>query len=114
MTPKKFRQLALSLPNTSECGTTSHPDYRVSGTTFASLCPGGDWAVLKLTREHQAELLDEAPGVYEVCNGAWGKNGATLVMLRDAEEGRVLGALICAWRKHAPDSLTEDFDDGRM
>ncbi len=108
MTLKKFRQLALSLPEASEGGHVDRPDFRVQGNIFATLFPGDEWGVVKLTRELQGVLVNEQPNVFEVCNGAWGRNGATIVFLKDAEEGSVLRALIDAWRKCAPMSLTED------
>ena len=108
MTPKKFRQLALSLPEASESEDVDHPDFRVRGKVFATLFPGDEWGVIKLTRELQVELVNEQPNVFEVCNGPWGRNGATIVFLKDAEEGSVLRALVDAWRKNAPKSLTGD------
>ena len=111
MTPKKFRQLALSLPESSESEHMNHPDFRVQGKMFASLFPEEEWGVVKLTPELQAELLNEEPNVFEACKGAWGRSGATIVFLKEAEEGSVFRALISAWRKNASTSLTEDFDD---
>ena len=110
MTPKKFRKLALSLPETAEYGHMKRPDYRVREKTFATLLPREAWGVVKLTPELQAELLNEEPDVFEACNGAWGRNGATVVFLKNADEGSVPRALIAAWRKHAPKSLTEELD----
>ena len=111
MTPEKFRQLALSLPEASESQHKNHPDFRVRGKIFATLFAQEDWGVVKLSRELQVELINEEPDVFEACKGAWGRNGATIVFLKNAEEGSVLRALIDAWRKHAPMSLTEGFDD---
>ena len=111
MTPEKFRQLAASLPEVSEDEHMNHPDFLVGGKVFASLFPDEDWGVIKLAPELQAKLLVEQPSVFQRCNGAWGKNGATIVFLKEAEEGSVLRALISAWRKHAPTSLAETFDN---
>ena len=111
MTPEKFRQLALSLPETSASQHMNRPDFRVWGEVFASLFPEEEWGVVKLARELQAELINKEPIVFEACSGAWGRDGATIVFLKDAEEGSVFRALISAWRKNAPTSLTEDFDD---
>ena len=111
MTPQKFRQLALSLPATSEGQHVNHPDFRVQGKIFATLFAQEGWGVVKLSPELQAQLLSEEPSVFEACNGAWGRAGATIVFLKEAEEGVVFRALVSAWRKHAPASLAEDFDD---
>ena len=103
MTPNRFRQLALILPDTSESGH----DYLVGENVFATLFPSDEWGVVKLTPELQTELVKEEPNVFQVCNGAWGRNGATIVFLKDADEGDVFRALSDAWRKHAPQSLTD-------
>ena len=107
MTPDKFRQLALSLPETSKSAHDDRSDFLVREKNFATLFPGEQWGVVKFTREVQAELLDEDPDVFQACNGAWGRNGATIVFLQDAEEGSVLRALTAAWRKNAPNSLID-------
>ena len=112
MTPRKFRQLALSLPEALESEHMNHPDFRVGGKVFASLFPDDGWGVIKLTPDLQAELLTEQPEVYEACKGAWGRAGATIVLLEDAEEGSVLKALIAAWRRNAPRKLLKEFDAG--
>ncbi len=109
MTPSKFRQFALSLPESDESEDVDRPDFRVRGRTFATLFPRDGWGVVKLTRELQIKLVNEQPNVFEVCNGPWGRTGATIVFLQDAEEGSVLRALVDAWRKNAPKSLTENF-----
>jgi len=45
MTPKDFRLLALSFPETSEKSHMDHPDFRVAGKLFATLgYPDEDWA----------------------------------------------------------------------
>lgn len=102
MTPGKFRELALSLPQTTESQQMSRTDFQVGGATFATLFADEQWGVIKLTRELQAKLVVDEPSVFEACNGAWGRNGATTVLLADADEGSILRALMSAWRKHAP------------
>ena len=111
MTPEKFQQLALSLPESSISSDKSRPDFQVRGKIFASLFPADDWGVVKLTPELQAELVEQEPDVFEPCKGAWGRNGATVVFLKSAEEGCVLRALIDAWRKIAPKPLVRDWDE---
>lgn len=111
MTPGKFRKLALSLPDAAEDEHMGHPDFRVRGKIFATLFPDDQWGVVKLTPELQAQLIEMEPTVFEPCKGAWGRAGATLVFLKDAEEGSILQALIAAWRKNAPKFLVDNFDD---
>jgi predicted DNA-binding protein (MmcQ/YjbR family) len=49
MTPKEFRKIALSFPETEEESHMGHPDFRVSGKIFATLGPDEDWGMVKLT-----------------------------------------------------------------
>ena len=58
-----------------------HPDFRVKGRVFATLHPGGQNGMVKLTPERQAELVGDAVAVFEPENGAWGREGCTRVHL---------------------------------
>ena len=49
--------------------------------------------------------------VFEPCQGPWGRTGATVVFLKNAEEGSVLRELMTEWRKQARQSLTADLDE---
>ena len=111
MTPQQFRELALSLPETTTRGDATYPDFQVRGTTFATIGPGGEWGVIKMTPDLQAELMHQEPEVFAACQGAWGRHGATIVALENAEEGSVFRALLTAWQKHAPHALSEKLDD---
>jgi len=44
-------------------------------------------------------------------SGAWGRRGATIVRLRDANELTVRQALIHAWRNTAPKRLVQQHDE---
>lgn len=114
MTPDRFSQIALSLPESLQIGPVNRPDFQVNGKIFASLFPDDQWGVVKVTPELQKELIVQEPDVFEACKGAWGHNGATIVLLPSAEEGSVLRALIDAWRKQAPSSLTDNFDESNL
>jgi hypothetical protein len=41
MTAEEFREMALSLPETSEAAHMGHPDFRVGGKIFATISPAG-------------------------------------------------------------------------
>jgi hypothetical protein len=111
MTPKKFRELALSLPETSEHEHMNHPDFRVGGKIFATLGPDEVWGMAKLTPEQQASFMKAEPSVYSPANGAWGRGGATIIQLRLARVGSVRPALTAAWRNTAPAKLIQRIDD---
>ena len=110
MDAERFRQLALSLPETSESSEAERPDFLVAGEIFASLFPADKWAVVKMTAEMQSQLVSQAPDSFEPCRGAWGRNGATIVMLENADEEAVFQALTEAWKKATPQSWLDDSD----
>jgi hypothetical protein len=81
MTAAKFRKLALRFPEAVEQSHMGHPDFRVGGKIFASLCPDDGWGMCKVTPDVQAALIKLQPGVFETASGAWGRNGCTIVHL---------------------------------
>lgn len=111
MTAEEFRQMALSLPDTVESAHMGHPDFRVGGKIFATLSPPGQgWAMVKLTPEQQESFIQQEPKVFSAFNGAWGRDGATKVVLRSAKKATLRGALVFAWRNRAPKRLVKEFD----
>src|SRR5437660_7417671 len=97
MTANKFRKLVLEIPATVEESHMHHPDFRISGRIFASLgYPDQDWAMVKLTPEQQRKCIKDAPAVFKLCSGAWGRQGATNVYLPAAEVSIVRSALDAA------------------
>jgi hypothetical protein len=111
MTADKFRRLALSLPEVSEQSHMAHPDFRVGGKIFATLGPDEDWGMVKLTPTQQEPLVRGEPKVFQPASGAWGRRGATIVQLDDADEPTVRQALLAAWRNTAPKRLVLQFDE---
>ena len=111
MTADEFRSLALGLPEAEESAHMEHPDFRVGGKIFATLGPGEQWGMVKLTPDQQAAYLRASPGVFRPASGSWGRGGATIVCLRDADESMVQGALLMAWRNAAPKRLIPMFDE---
>lgn len=112
MTPDAFRKLALALPEAVESSHMAHPDFRVRGKIFATLTPDGRSGMAKLTPAQQAEFLAEDRDTFEPASGAWGRRGATLVMLRRAREATVRHALLAAWTNVAPRKLAREFLGG--
>src|SRR5262245_7663776 len=109
MTPNQFRRLALNLPETIESAHMGHPDFRVAGKIFATLGPGEAWGMVKLTPQQQKEYVRAHPKVFEPINGAWGRRGATKVILKPATKATLTPALIAAWRNTAPNDLSDEF-----
>ena len=113
MTAGEFRSLALSFPEALEAAHMGHPDFRVGGKIFATLGPDEDWGMVKLTADQQATFIRSEPGVFRPASGAWGRRGATIVHLADADAASVRQALMAAWRNTAPKRLVRDLDDAR-
>jgi hypothetical protein len=110
VTANEFRKLALSFPEAIEASHMNHPDFRVGGKIFATLGPGEKWGMVKLTRDQQASFLQAAPSAFEPASGAWGRRGATIVLLREAKKSLVKEALAVAWRNTAPPKIIEQHD----
>lgn len=108
MTRNDFRRLALSLPETEERSHMNHPDFRVAGKLFATLgYPDKDWAMVKLTPVEQEMFVEAQPTVFNPCNGAWGRAGATSVRLKTVKKSTLQRALLAAWQLAAPKRLTQ-------
>jgi len=111
MTPKDFRRLALSFPETEERAHMQHPDFRVAGKIFATLgYPDLDWAMVKLTPLEQEMLVKAQPEVSNPCSGAWGRRGCTNVRLKGVRKPMLRRALEAPWRLTAPKQLVQRFD----
>ncbi len=83
-----------------------HPDFRVRGKIFARLgYPDKRWGMVKLTLKDQYILVRAEPKVFVPAKGAWGRQGATYVLLKAVEKATLRKALFAAWRATAPKSL---------
>ena len=110
MTPDGFRKLALTLPEAEESAHMGHPDFRVRGKIFATLGPGEKWGMVKLNPDQQASVIEADPNGFEPVSGAWGRGGATRVILGKAKKSVVREAMTAAWRNTAPKKLVDSFD----
>jgi len=100
------------LPEAVEAAHMDDPDFRVRGKIFATIGPNKDWGMVKLTPEQQAAFLRTEPEIYHPASGSWGRRGATIVRLQDADAASVRQALTLAWRNTAPKRLARDHDPG--
>jgi hypothetical protein len=105
-TPANFRRLALSLPETEERKHMNHPDFRVAGKIFATLAyPNQQFGMVKLTPIQQEDFVKAHPAAFNPCKGAWGRQGATSVLLAKASKSVLKEAILAAWRNHATSEL---------
>jgi hypothetical protein len=106
MTAKDFRRIALSFPETEERAHMNHPDFRVAGKVFATLgYPDKSRGMVKLTPEEQHYFSKDYPDAFIPVKGAWGRRGATSVLLKTAKKNTLRQALEAAWRNTAPKRL---------
>jgi hypothetical protein len=106
MTANDFRKIALSLPETEERSHMSHPDFRVAGKIFATLgYPDKTRGMVKLSPEEQHYSSKDYPDTFVPVKGAWGKKGATSVVLKAAKKDVLSKAIHAAWRNTAPKRL---------
>ena len=106
MTANDFRKIALSLPETEERSHMSHPDFRVAGRIFATLgYPDKTHGMVKLSPEDQHYFSKDHPDTFVPVKGAWGKKGATSVVLKGAKKDILTKAIHAAWRNTAPKRL---------
>jgi hypothetical protein len=106
VTAKDFRQIALSLPETEGRSHMDHPDFRVAGKIFATLgYPDKTRGMVKLSPEEQHYFTKDYPEVFVAVKGAWGRHGATSVILKAAKKELLRKAIHAAWRNTAPKRL---------
>ena len=111
MTRADFRRIALSFPETEERAHMGHPDFRVGGKIFATLGhPDKKSGMVKLAPEDQHNFLREHPAVFNPCSGAWGRQGATNVLLSTIDKPTLERALLAAWRYRASKTLLQEFE----
>ena len=99
MTVADFRRIALSFDGAEESSHMGSPDFRVGGRIFATLASQAKgYGNIKLTPEHQAMFVAEEPKVFVPVPGGWGRGGMTHVVLAEANEDLLTGALRTAWK----------------
>jgi len=98
--------MALSFPETVQASHFNTTDFRVSGKIFATLRPEKLRGVLLLTREDQALLRETSGEMFELVPGSWGEKGSTYVVLNSADPDAVRHAMVMAWKRVAPKSVS--------
>ena len=78
-----------------------HPDFRVNGRIFATLHPGDEFGMVKLTPDEQGQFVNDHPATFAPENGAWGRQGCTRVRLEGADEETIGEAMTLAWQHTA-------------
>jgi hypothetical protein len=98
MTADEFRRIALKFPGAIESAHMGHPDFRANGKIFATLHAGDMTGMIKLPPELQQDLVAADPATFSPVNGAWGRQGCTVVTLEPANEDQIGEAMTLAWQ----------------
>jgi hypothetical protein len=81
----------------------NHPDFRVAGKIFATLgYPDRTRGMVKLSPEDQHNFCKEHPQAFTPVQGAWGRLGATSVLLKAAHNDAIQKAIEAAWLFNTP------------
>ena len=99
MTAADFRKLALALPETEERQHMNHPDFRVGGKIFATLgYPDKTRGMVKLSPEDQHYFSKDDPDAFIPVKGAWGRHGATSIVLKAVKKEILAKAMQAAFQ----------------
>ena len=105
LTPEQFRSIALAMADAIESAHMGHPDFRANGRIFATLHPGNESGMVKLTPEQQQEFLRAGSDAFARASGAWGRQGCTTVNLAAVDEEMLGEAITLAWRNTKKQSV---------
>lgn len=109
VTPAKFRELALALPEATEQPHFELSSFRVRGKIYATVPPGSPTVRIFVDEHTTHAMVASDPGTYAELR--WGKTLSGLaVTLRRATVGDVRELLEEAWRRKAPASLLRELD----
>ena len=107
LTPEKFRSIALGMDDAIENAHMGHPDFRANGRIFATLHPGNESGMVKLTPEQQQDFLRAGQDAFVPASGAWGRQGCTTVKLAAVDEEMLGEAITLAWRNTKKQSVVK-------
>jgi len=106
---KTFRQLALSFPETTEEPHFEKTSFRIRKKIFATLSVTENSAVLKLSEIDQSVFCSFDKTVIYPANGAWGKQGWTIINLKKVRKSMLRDALTTAYYQVAPKKLQDRY-----
>ena len=86
-----------------------HPTLRVGGKMFASGAGGSTTMSVKASKEEQAALLAESPGVYSLAPYV-GRFGWVQVDLSKVDSRELRELVTEAWRRTAPKKLVKQYE----
>jgi hypothetical protein len=104
-----FRQLALSFDEVVEQPHFEKASFRVNKKIFATLDENKQQGVVKLSAIDQSVFCSVDAAIFYPANGAWGKQGWTIVELKTVKKPMLKDALTTAYCNVAPKALAEKY-----
>jgi hypothetical protein len=106
VTKARVRKLALALEGVTEVLHVDRLAFRTKRKIFATLPPDESAVNLMFDVATQEFFCEQAPGAMAPHPSGWGRNGATVCDLRQADETLIHSALKAAHALAAPRSKT--------
>ena len=96
------RTLALSFPEADEQPHFEKASFRIKKKIFATLSEKDKRCIVKLSPVDQSVFVDFDPSVIYPATGAWGKQGWTIIELKQVRKDLFTDALTTAYCTVAP------------
>jgi hypothetical protein len=103
------RDLALSLPATTERPSYGTPGYRVKDRLFARIHDNGDWLVLRADREQRAAMHAAEPDKF-FWTPHYENYDTYLVALRAVDRDELASLLELSWFYMAPPKVAAAYE----
>lgn len=107
VTLKTFRKLALSFPETTEAPHHEKTSFRVKKKIFATYDHATNRACIKLSEIDQDVFSRTNKSIIYPVTNKWGKQGWTLVELKNVSNDLFTDALTTAYCEVAPSKLAQ-------
>ena len=108
---QRARAFALSLPGVSEAPHHEMSSFRVNGTIFATIPPGGEYLHVFVDEAETQASVAEDPGAFAPL--VWGNRSRGLrVNVAAADAARLEELIEESWRRKAPRQLRAERDGG--
>jgi hypothetical protein len=96
-----FRQIALSFPGVTEEPHFEKPSFRFNGKVFATIWESENRGMIRLSVIDQSVYCDYDASVFFPVPGGWGRQGATMVELKNAKKAILKEAMAIAYNNAA-------------
>jgi predicted DNA-binding protein (MmcQ/YjbR family) len=102
-----FKKLALAFPETTEEPHFEKTSFRIKKKIFATFNAKENRACIKLSAIDQEVFSTTNQQIIFPVNNNWGKQGWTLVLMKDVKEEVFIDALTTAYCEVAPQKLAK-------